>query len=117
MRVSQTDSSPIQNNNEPSNTKHTKHTKKTSETGETKHTHKAAAAEESSGASEAATVDVSSKSKEFAHAKQVASETPDVREEKIAELKRRIAGGNYHVDADAVADRMVDEHLHTSGMS
>lgn len=59
----------------------------------------------------------SSRAKDFSKAKQVASETPDVREAKVAELKKRIAEGKYKVDANAVADRMVDEHLNTAGLS
>ncbi len=53
----------------------------------------------------------------MAKAKAVAGETPDVREEKIAALRSRIAAGKYNVDADAIADRMVDDHIAMHGMS
>lgn len=73
------------------------------------------AAEASSSARAAASGDanteISAKGKEFAKAKAVANGAPDVREEKIAALKARIAEGKYKVDADAIADRMVDDHL------
>jgi negative regulator of flagellin synthesis FlgM len=73
------------------------------------------ASEASSSAKAAAAGDanteISAKGKEFAKAKAIANEAPDVREEKIAALKARIAEGKYKVDADAIADRMVDEHL------
>jgi negative regulator of flagellin synthesis FlgM len=59
---------------------------------------------------------LSTKGREMSQAKEIASKTPDVREEKIAALKARIAGGKYAVDAEAVADRMVDEHLEMSGI-
>jgi negative regulator of flagellin synthesis FlgM len=59
----------------------------------------------------AANTEISSKAKEMAKAKDVAASAPDVREEKIAELKRRIAAGKYQVDSDAIADRMVNDHL------
>jgi len=55
--------------------------------------------------------EISARAREFAQAKETASAAPDVREDRIAELKRRIASGSYKVDADALADRMVDEHL------
>lgn len=55
--------------------------------------------------------EISGKARELAQAKEVASGAPDVREEKIAKLKEMIANGKYKVDAHAVADRMVDEHL------
>src|ERR1700737_2701696 len=58
-----------------------------------------------------AKTEISAKGKEFAKAKAVANDAPDVREEKIAALKARIADGKYKVDADAIADRMIDEHL------
>ena len=60
---------------------------------------------------ESARAEISGRAREFAAAKEAASGAPDVREERIAELKRRIASGSYKVDADAIADRMVDEHL------
>lgn len=76
-----------------------------------------AKAAESSGASiEGANASISSKARDFAKAKEVAAGAPDVREEKIAELKRRIASGQYSVDANAVADKLVDSHLQTAAM-
>lgn len=58
--------------------------------------------------------DISAKGKEFAKAKAIAKDAPDVREAKIAELKKRIADGKYNVNPEAIADKMVDEHLKTS---
>jgi len=55
--------------------------------------------------------EISAKAKDAARAHKIAASTPDVREDKVAELKKRIADGNYRVDADKVADRMVDEHM------
>jgi negative regulator of flagellin synthesis FlgM len=69
------------------------------------------------GASTAATTipgsvktEISGKAKEFAQAKAVASQAPDVREDKIAALKARIAAGTYQIDANKIADKMVDDH-------
>jgi len=36
---------------------------------------------------------------------------PDVREEKVRELKKKIKDGTYKVDAKKTADRLVEEHL------
>jgi negative regulator of flagellin synthesis FlgM len=55
--------------------------------------------------------EISAKGREFAQAKEVAGNAPDVREEKIAKLKAMVDAGKYKVDPHAVADRMVDEHL------
>jgi negative regulator of flagellin synthesis FlgM len=82
------------------------------ETGKTAETKKAQESEASSGAAKS---DISAKAREFSKAKEVAASTPDVREEKVAELRRRIQSGSYSVDANAVADRMVNEHLKTGG--
>lgn len=67
--------------------------------------------EAKAGSSEGAKAEISAKGREVANAKAAASAAPEVREEKIAELKRKIAAGSYKVDAEAVADKMVDEHL------
>jgi negative regulator of flagellin synthesis FlgM len=55
--------------------------------------------------------EISAKAKEFAKAKEAATSAPDVREDRIAELKKRIAAGNYQVNAEAIANKMVDEHV------
>ena len=34
---------------------------------------------------------------------------PDVRADKVAELKERIESGRYEIDYEAVADKLVDE--------
>jgi negative regulator of flagellin synthesis FlgM len=35
----------------------------------------------------------------------------DVDEAKVSRLQKLIDEGKYHVDADAIADRLVDSHL------
>lgn len=66
---------------------------------------------------EGAKAEISSRAKDMARAREVADATPDVREEKIAELKKRIAEGRYNVKADAIADKLVDDHIKMSGIS
>lgn len=56
-------------------------------------------------------VSISGRAKEAAYAKEVAKNSGDVNEEKVARLKEQIRNGSYKVDADKVADRLVDEHL------
>ncbi len=55
--------------------------------------------------------EISSRAKDLAQAKSVASAAPETREDKIAELKRRISEGSYALDHNAIADRLVDDHL------
>lgn len=63
-----------------------------------------------------ARADISTRAKDFARAREVATSSPDVREEKIAALKRRIAEGKYEVNADKIAERLVDDHLGMAGI-
>ena len=42
---------------------------------------------------------------------QVIRQLPEIRQERVAELKTRIDQGSYKVDADALADRMLEETL------
>lgn len=54
--------------------------------------------------------EISDKAKDFAKAHAVAAATPDVREDRIAELKKRIAAGDYKIDSDKIAEKMIGEH-------
>lgn len=57
-----------------------------------------------------ARVDVSSRAQDMARAKELATPSGDVDEAKVARLQRLIDAGEYKVDAEAIADRLVDEH-------
>lgn len=54
--------------------------------------------------------EISARAKNSAKAHAVAAATPDVREDKVAELKRKIAEGSYKIDSDEIADKMIREH-------
>lgn len=56
-------------------------------------------------------VNLSTASKEAQTAREVIASEPDVREDKVAELKKRIESGNYTVDNKAVADKIVDSFI------
>ncbi|MCX6110605.1 MAG: flagellar biosynthesis anti-sigma factor FlgM [Proteobacteria bacterium] len=55
----------------------------------------------------------SGKSRIEAHKKalNIARNTPDVREDKVAEFKKRIADGNYQVDSGKIADGIMHEAI------
>ncbi len=59
--------------------------------------------------------EISAKAKDMAKAKQIAQDTPDVREAKIAELRDKIQNKKYNVGADEIADRLVDDHIRMAG--
>jgi negative regulator of flagellin synthesis FlgM len=56
-------------------------------------------------------VDLSPKAKDIQRIRQVLDQIPDVRQGKIQELKERIESGNYAVDLEKVAAKMVAESL------
>jgi negative regulator of flagellin synthesis FlgM len=58
-----------------------------------------------------AKVDVSDRAQMMQRAKEIASRPDTVDEAKVARLQKMIDEGKYKVDADAIADRLVDEHL------
>jgi len=60
---------------------------------------------------ESARPEISERAKEMSLAKQVAQSAPEIREDRVAKLKEQIAQGKYQVNPEAIADRMIDEHL------
>ena len=56
-------------------------------------------------------VNLSTTSKDVQTAKEVIASEPEVREDKVAELKAKIESGNYTIDNEAVADKMVDSFI------
>ena len=107
MRVSQSGNPAVQN----SETQATKKSGKSEAASRADSSKKPGTAASAPYTGDSARAEISSRAREFAAAKEVASAASDVREDRIAELKRRIESGSYKVDADAIADRMVDEHL------
>ncbi len=59
---------------------------------------------------------ISPKAKEMARAAQLAKDSPDVREAKIAELREKIQNKTYSVSANDIADRLVDDHIRMAGV-
>lgn len=57
-----------------------------------------------------AKVDVSERAQLMQKAKDIASKST-IDEAKVARLQKLIDEGNYKVDADAIADRLVDSHM------
>lgn len=63
------------------------------------------------GILDSARVDVSTKAQEFQRAKALATPTNDIDEAKVARLQKLIDEGKYKIDAESIADRLLDEHL------
>ena len=56
-------------------------------------------------------VSLSPQARELMKAQQVMANLPDIREDKVAELKARIDGGRYRIDSEGIAARMIREAL------
>ncbi len=61
-----------------------------------------------------AKVDLSPKAQEAKKAFEIAKNTPDVDEAKVAKFRELIDSGKYKVDSKAVAEKMLDEELKQS---
>jgi negative regulator of flagellin synthesis FlgM len=57
------------------------------------------------------TVVISDAAKRIQEAQSQIKAIPDVREEKVAELKARIENGTYEIKPDKIADKMIRESL------
>ena len=56
-------------------------------------------------------VSLSERAKDINQVKAAITEMPDVREEKVMEIKHRIETGTYRIDEGKVADKMIEECL------
>lgn len=59
-------------------------------------------------------VSLSSMGKDMQTAKLALAETPDVRESKLQDLKKRVEAGTYDVSVDAFAQKLLDSYSNTS---
>ena len=55
------------------------------------------------------TVDISDTAKRVSAAREELDRIPDVREEKVAELKKQIESGGYKVDSEVIAEKMLKD--------
>lgn len=60
-------------------------------------------------------VEISSQSRDLKKIHDILAETPDIRSEKVAALKKAVAEGRYQVSAENIAAKMIQEILLESG--
>jgi len=53
-------------------------------------------------------VEISERARELARAQRAVEAAPDMRADKVAELKQQIEDGTYNVPAEALADKLLD---------
>jgi len=56
-------------------------------------------------------VDLSTQAKDIQQAKNALSKVPDVREEKVREIKNQVENGTYNVSGEEIAGKMVGESI------
>jgi negative regulator of flagellin synthesis FlgM len=69
------------------------------------------AALENAGVASSTSVSVSSRAQDAMKAKELATPNMGVDDAKVARLQALIDKGEYKVNADAIAERMLDEHM------
>lgn len=56
-------------------------------------------------------LEISQVGKDYRAAKNVVAQTPDIREDKVADIKKRMESGSYNVNMQEVADKLVDRYF------
>ncbi len=54
-------------------------------------------------------VEISQMGKDFQIAKQAVTATPDIRQEKVEEIKQKLASGNYEISLEDLAEKMIND--------
>ncbi|ADH86625.1 flagellar biosynthesis anti-sigma factor FlgM [Desulfurivibrio alkaliphilus] len=91
---------------------------KTDKVQQVKRNEPAAAAKEPAGAAQGSDkVNLSAGTQDIQRVKEVLAQTPEVRMEKIQALKGQIERGEYRVDAEAVAERMLQTLISDRSLS
>lgn len=52
---------------------------------------------------------ISNEAKDIQKALKIAKESPDIREEKIREIKMRLDSGNYNINSKKVAEKLIED--------
>jgi negative regulator of flagellin synthesis FlgM len=60
---------------------------------------------------DSARVELSQRAQDIKKAKELATPSGDIDEAKVARLQKMIDEGKYKIDAEAIADRLLDEHM------
>ncbi|NLO09352.1 MAG: flagellar biosynthesis anti-sigma factor FlgM [Clostridiales bacterium] len=64
-----------------------------------------------SGGSFSDKLEISQKGQDYRVAKQIVTQTPDVREDKVNQIKKQIESGTYNINMTDVADKVVNRYF------
>jgi negative regulator of flagellin synthesis FlgM len=56
-------------------------------------------------------LEISARSREISHLNELIQSTPDIREEKVAAVRREIESGTYNVKAEKIAEKIIGGNL------
>lgn len=56
-------------------------------------------------------LEISQTGKDYHVAKQILTNTPDVREDKVNEIKQRLDAGTYDISSDELADKLINRYF------
>lgn len=56
-------------------------------------------------------LEISQKGKDYRVAKQIVAQAPDVREDRVKEIKKQIESGTYNISMTEVADKVVNRYF------
>ena len=98
-------------NNAPSNSQLIDQTRNAEKSSKLKE--KDPSAQKAVDTSSGAKVDVSESAILMKRAAEMAKSAPDVRHDKVADLKKRIQSGTYQIQNDQIAERILSDHLNT----
>lgn len=59
-------------------------------------------------------VEISQAGRDYQVAKQAIEKTPDIRTDKVNDIKKRMESGTYNIGAQEVADKLVDSYFNKS---
>lgn len=59
-------------------------------------------------------IEISDFGQSLAIAKQAVKDAPEIRMDRVAELKAEIASGNYHVSSEEIAEKLTGQYLNLS---
>lgn len=59
-------------------------------------------------------IEISNFGQSLAIAKQAVNDAPEIREERVAELKAQISSGTYHVSSEDIAEKLAGQYFNLS---
>ncbi|MDF2537037.1 MAG: hypothetical protein K0S76_58 [Herbinix sp.] len=56
-------------------------------------------------------LEISQTGKDYQVARQIVSRTPDIRQDRVNEIKQRMEAGTYNINTEEVADKLIESYF------